>query len=102
MRKVPKDEMLLAKMIAEAKGRGLGHCVGFDFSIRGYPCKEDEADTCCARGAMVLTGVAHTDVPWIVTDGNDYFRADRTVDFYRSGSNYTLGYAFALAMNEDA
>jgi hypothetical protein len=108
MKKNPDDEMLLAEMIAAAKSRGLKHCTESHFKDSGGNCTthHDLAVSCCALGARELLGLF--DHKYYMALGNDTFLdpdfGDSFSDLFMNDKDceeFDIGYAFALAMQED-
>jgi hypothetical protein len=109
-REILEAEMKLAKMIAAAKSRGLSHCTGANFRDKlGLKCVgygdvvvPPDAVSCCAVGAQILAGVFDDESDSDVMSGNDnYLQSAAPGDHYLGSIDYTVGYAFALAMQED-
>lgn len=97
--KIPKDEMMLAEMLAAAEHNNLiKHCTDVYFrDADGYSCDLSKAVACSAIGALSLTNL-HLPAEFLrqIAAGNDGAHID---PWYLSfHSPYDLGRTFAIAM----
>jgi hypothetical protein len=105
-KKIPEDEMLLAKLIQNAKSRGLGWCSGALYlTPYGEPrANPVTANRCCAIGAANLDPETRAEVEsyGFVAHGNDNGAHVRwySENSMRPADGETLGWAFRLAMKE--
>jgi hypothetical protein len=116
--KIPKDEMLLAEMIAAASANKMTSCQLALFRDKNFQSIRDNcsiryASKCCAFGALILAGKAKmvvdkrgcvtvVDYPSYINnirliDGNDSW-LDEWHDGMDAGE--TLGYVFYRAMTD--
>lgn len=107
---IPQDEMLLAEAIAAAKARNLVHARLAPFRRNLWAVRPEEADSCCALGALYLAGRISllqadgqrdrpADLEYVAT-GNDAFDGTawsrRDVD-----GGESLGWAFRCATTQE-
>ncbi len=95
---LPEDEMFAAKIIQNAKGRGLDYSYGALYRKNNLPrMNKTNATACCAWGAMMLerdTNKEKKFLPGLVT-GNDF-------DNYDHGAGGIIGCVYRDVMKEES
>jgi hypothetical protein len=104
--KTPKEELVLAEMIAAAKAAGMKPCKGtFYATAKGGNCESKDAKRCCALGAYFLAhslppskwGRGNHPYPYIGT-GNDNPDTEISNATKDALIGFTIGAAFQEAM----
>jgi hypothetical protein len=100
-RGVPKDEIQLAKLVQNAKARGLKWTKGAayrDKSGKSQPYYSEETYSCCAIGAALLN--KNTKDLCINTEANDvgYTYTNKFITGHQYSTGQLLGLGFRLAM----
>lgn len=104
---IPKDELLLAKLIQNAEAFGLVSCQGANFRRNGgysSSLRTDDATACCALGASQMASDTRAEII-----SYDYVASGNDADVYMDCpaalrdnelSGFTIGAAFQLALKD--
>lgn len=93
---IPEDEMVLAKILQNAKARDLGFSKGAYYkNSEGHICLPQEAVYACAVGAAMLEEDTKCTGFYYITNGNDCDYWNNNTDL-KDGE--TIGWAYRQAM----